>query len=213
VDRDELRKWILDRELESRAWDLATLEVRFADGYDVDSDFDGAWRFEGVDPETLTHDTIAMILSELAVDHPPVFRLDERRDIVSWGGDGSFLTVILTVGMDLLPAAAAWLVIKDRLAESGRRAEQAGFDVPDVGDVEQYARWYLEECLTGSSRWTGSPDVVDGLECIAEAHEGSRSTFTFERQGTCYEVTLDHSTGGPLAIAYRRFPCGESEDG
>lgn len=210
VERDELRQWILEHELtRGDAWDSTTLEIRFAELWDIDRGFDGAWTFEGIDPALITYGTIAMILAEFSDDqnHPPSYVLDDHRNILSWGGDATSADMVITVSAALLSAApAVYQIIRDRLTNTTRRAENAAFDTLDVEEADNYARWYLEAHLTGKRCWEGPADIIDTFVGTAEVHEGDRHVFTYEREGTRHEVTVEHVPGRPRVTSYKRLP-------
>lgn len=212
VDRDELRKRIAANEDFSRDhWQHTTLVIRFAPSGPDDAESSGVWRFEGIAPELLTvekDDTLSTILSELAGDSgtPPPFDLVENRNIFSWGGEGSTLEVILTVGA-LVPTA--YTVIRDLVSRRASNADNAASGTLDADEADMLARWYLESELTGRSEWQGPSEIIDSFVRVGEGQDGNSYTFTYERDGERYRVTVDHVAGGPVIKAWERLMLSE----
>jgi hypothetical protein len=209
VEKDELRDLIAANEDFSRDyWEHTTLTIRFTTGGGPEDVPEGVWRFEGVAPELLTsekNETFASILTTLAGDGaPPPFELDWRSSIFSWGGDGSSLDVVLSVGMGVLPLA--YPIIMDLLSRRASNAENRAWGTLDVDEADHLARWYLEAELTGRSEWEGPPEIADSFSRIGEAHEGHSHTFTYERDDSRYRVTVEHLAGSLLVKAWEQLP-------
>lgn len=212
MERDEPRDLIGANERFSRdEWKNTTLTIRFSPFTTrggPEDELDGVWRFEGVASELLTSEkdeTFASILTALAGDvAPPSFELDRRSNIFSWGGDYSSLDVVLTVGMGVLPLA--YPIITDLLTRRTSNADNRASGTLDVDEADHLARWYLEAELTGRSEWKGPPETVDSFSRIGEAHEGHSHTFTYERDGSRYRVTVEDLAGSLLVKAWEHLP-------
>ena len=204
MEREELRKMILEQELARTGYDFTTLTVRFAASPEDDERPEAVWRFEGVAGSA--DEIAADVLSDIAMasnnDYPPPFELDEKRNVFSWGADGASWYAVLTVGSFAASTASlAYPIVRDRLAARGA-AENASSEHTDEEALE-YARWFLSSTIGENSEEVVAPDE---FTVVAEKHAGSRHSFAFGLGDVTYTVELDAVSGHPLLIGLARRP-------